>query len=87
MASFKVDLEQLEVQLEQWRERLEALGLRAGEISPVNSIDFGQRITALQTQHGVASTTLKALWSADDDQDHNPDSSWDPIESAPFKSN
>jgi len=87
MTSFKVDLEQLEAQLEQWRERLEALMQRAGKISPRDRIDFGQRVAALQAKHHVASRTLNALGGADDDQDHNTNSSWNALESAFFKSN
>ena len=87
MASFKVDLEQLEMQLEQWRERLEALVQRTGEIGPRDRVSFGQRVATLQAKHRVASTTINVLGDTDDDQDRNTDSSWNALESAFFKSN
>lgn len=87
MASFKSDLEQLEVLFEQWGKRLEALVNRAEEISPGDRVDFGRRVAALQAKHRAASRTRDALEAADNETDVKADGKWNEVESTFFKSN
>lgn len=86
MEMFEAALEQLEVQLEQWREKLEALAARADESNPIVKVDSNRRLDDLRVKYQAARSTLDELKTADREKMSNEaNGAWSTVERAFFR--
>ena len=86
MATIDEELHQLEAQLQQWRELLDALATRAQRGDPEAGAERQQRIDDLRASHREAQSTLadvKAI--ACEKKSNDDDGTWSAVESKFFR--